>query len=128
MTPRLLRNKWKTPDGTILESRHRHDYVGHDDADGNTYFVDGGQDYIRSTGGMEDLCVYFEDQPHEFLRDNVFWGPYGKNGDQPLKYIPISEMTTGHLAAVITTQTPTPWLKEVIDTEYSHRTNQSQRP
>lgn len=32
----------KTPDGTILESKHVHDYQSYLDANGETYLLDGG--------------------------------------------------------------------------------------
>ena len=38
----LLLNQIKTPDGTILRSHSRHDYVTHVDANGHEYMVDGG--------------------------------------------------------------------------------------
>ena len=38
----ILSNRLKTPDGTILESLHRHDYVTHTDANGKEYMLDGG--------------------------------------------------------------------------------------
>jgi len=33
--PKILSSKMKPPDGTILESKHRHDYVTHMDANRN---------------------------------------------------------------------------------------------
>ena len=38
----LVRNAMRTPDGTIIRSRHRHDYVTHKDANGSEYMLDGG--------------------------------------------------------------------------------------
>ena len=40
--PKILSNKMRTPDGTILESKHRHDYVTHTDANGKEYMLDSG--------------------------------------------------------------------------------------
>ena len=44
---RIVSNRIRTPDGTILESMHRHDYVTYTDANGKEYMVDGGLDYLR---------------------------------------------------------------------------------
>ena len=123
----VIKNRWMTPDGTILESKHRHDYVRHEDANGKTYAIDGGPDnYLRfgGTGSPEDLtnlCVY-SDAPHEVLREEIVWGTYGKNGDEPLHHLKISEMTTKHLIAVITTQDHiAPYIKHVMDVEIEER-------
>lgn len=41
---------------------------------------------------------------HLLLREHMKWGTYGKNGDQPLKYVKIKDMDTAHIEACLTTQ------------------------
>lgn len=98
----LIRNAIQTPDGTILESTHRHDYKTHTDANGKIYMVDGGLAYLRRSVHEDqvDMSLY-DDQPHEVQRDVLTWGTYGINGDQPLQYKSIANMDTGHLEAVV---------------------------
>jgi len=98
----LIKNAMQTPDGTILESTHRHDYKTHTDANGKTYMVDGGLEYVRRSahGDEEDLCLY-DDAPHIIQASVLEWGTYGINGDQPLKYVTIAEMDTAHIEAVL---------------------------
>ena len=101
----ILSNRMRTPDGTILESRHRHHYVTHLDANGKEYMLDGGLDYVRrSISGGEQLLTVYHDDPHEVIRDAVTWGTFGKNGDESLKYVAISDMSTEHLQACLETQ------------------------
>ncbi len=102
-TPQLIRNAWRTPDGTVIESRHRHDFVTHVDANGEEYMVDGGLDYIRANVNKEpaeSMCLY-DTEPHSVQRDVLTWGTYGKNGDESLTYKKISEMTSNHIKAVL---------------------------
>jgi hypothetical protein len=98
----LIRNALQTPDGTVIESKHRHDYVTYTDANGKTYMVDGGLSYIRRSVHEDqvDLSLY-DDQPHEVQRVVLTWGTYGINGDQPLEYKAIADMKTGHLEGVV---------------------------
>lgn len=98
----LIRNALQTPDGTVIESVHRHDYVTYTDANGKQYMVDGGLSYLRRSVHEDqvDLSLY-DDQPHEVQRDVLTWGTYGINGDQPLQYKAIADMDTGHLEAVV---------------------------
>lgn len=104
MKKTLVYNAIKTPDGTILVSRHRHDYVTHQDkVTGETYMLDGGQDYRRMSVNeipAEDCSKYLEDGIEAF-RDLVTWGSRGLNGDGPIKFLKLSELSDSHLAAII---------------------------
>ena len=98
----LIYNALKTPDGTIIESRHRHDYVTHTDKNGKEYMIDGGLDYVRSSAnGDEEYLTVSMDDSHDKVREACKWGTYGINGDQPLSYITLCDMTTDHIEAVI---------------------------
>jgi hypothetical protein len=103
----IVYNAIKTPDGTILESKHRHDFRTHKDAvTGDTFLVDGGHDYLRrklTSVPAEELSVTTEDSI-ERIREVFTWGSYGKNGDEPKKYILLKDMTDSHLCAILETQ------------------------
>ena len=93
--PRLILSRIQTPDGTILTSYHRHDYVTYTDANGEEYILDGGNDYQRTSVNKEsfkDLSIW-SDAPYEIIRENFHRGGRGKNGDEPLKWVPLSEMS-----------------------------------
>ena len=98
--PKLLVNRWKCKDGTILQSKHRHDYVGHTDINGEFYFVDGGLDYIRHSGNMEPMCLYSSDN-HSLLRDSFCWGTR-RSGS--VVWLHPSDMDTDHIEAILQTQ------------------------
>jgi hypothetical protein len=120
----LLVNAIITPDGTHLESYHRHDYKSHQDKNGETYFVDGGLEYVRRSVNSEpaaDACVYSDD-PHQKIRENFKWGTFGKNGDEPLQRKKIAELTSEHIAAIIETQHMiSPAVKKVFYDEITYR-------
>ena len=98
---RLIANRWQCPDGTILESKHRHGYVQHlDKVTGKVYALDGGLDYIRYTQGMTDVSVY-TDSPHELQREFVTWGTRGQDGKQKLKYILLKDLSTEHIESIL---------------------------
>lgn len=120
----ILRNIMRTPDGTILESKHRHDYVTHMDANGKKYILDGGLDYVRcSAHGEEEMLTIYTDHPHELIRAAVKWGTFGKQSDQPYKRIKIADMTDEHLQACLGTQKATmrPALHKVMQDELEYR-------
>lgn len=102
---KIIYNAIKTPDGTIIESRHRHDFNGHLDANGKKYYVDGGLDYLRrlyDTPDYQELSLY-DTEPHIVQRAILKWGTYGKGGKQPLKLVAIQDMTNEHLQACLDT-------------------------
>lgn len=70
----LIVSRIKTPDGTILTSKSVHDYVSHEDTNGEFYFLDGGTDYQRmtvNTQQAEDLSL-FTDDPFEEIRNALY--------------------------------------------------------
>jgi hypothetical protein len=99
------------PDGTEIVSRHRHDYVEHRDANGETYAVDGGRDYLRRPYGFtfphtatETSQSFKATDPFNKIRYYLEWGSYGKDGNEPLHYIALGDMETSHIEAVVETQ------------------------
>ncbi len=104
MEKRLILNRIRTPDGTILTSHHVHDYVTHVDKNGLEYMVDGGNEYLRRNvhkdHPYEELSIY-SDAPFEVIRKHYCRGGRGKDNKQPLTWVPISKMSDEWLAACI---------------------------
>jgi len=122
---KLLVNKIKTPDGTVLVSRFRHDYVTYIDENGLEYMVDGGLAYhrcnIQKDAPHEDLCVWSEDQ-HEKIRTDFEWGGRGIRGDQPLTYKPLMAMSDDHIKAILKTQQHiSEEIRKIFETELEYR-------
>lgn len=103
----VIANALITPDGTILQSYHRHDYKTHiDKVTGEEYMIDGGTDYCRTNVNAinaEYVQVTMED-PHETRRKWFHWGTRGKDGKQPLTWKPLKDLDTDHIKAILTTQ------------------------
>jgi hypothetical protein len=51
----------------------------------------------------EELTKYMTFD-HEEDRKYFHWGTYGKDGKGPLKYIPLCELETDHIEAILETQ------------------------
>lgn len=94
----------RTPDGTILQSFYRHNYVEHVDAiSGETYMLDGGIDYCRTSVNKipaESLAVYNKDS-FEIKREIPVWGTYGKSGKEKLRWISVAEMEDDHILTLL---------------------------
>lgn len=120
----LLVNAIITPDGTRLESRHRHDYQTHIDANGDEYMIDGGLEYVRRSINKEPAIDDFvhDDDTHEVIREAFKWGTYGKNGDQPLVFIPLKSLDAEHIEAILKTQTHLKdHIRKVFEDELEYR-------
>ena len=118
----LIRNAIQTPDGTILESKHRHDYRSHNDANGKTYVIDGGLEYVRSTIHEDQISLaLYDDEPHAVQAHYLTWGTFGIRGDQPRRDIRVAEMETAHLEAVLRESRPHKVLKNCMTKELETR-------
>ena len=122
---RIFYNAMKTPDGTIIESLHRHDYVSHEDANGETYVVDGGVDYLRRSvnpnAPAEDLSTYEVEDDHEHNRQYFRWGTYGKDGDEPFRQVFLMDMSTNHIKAILRTQVLSQRVSSLFTEELKYR-------
>lgn len=101
---KIILNAIKTPDGTFLSSRHRHDYVTHKDTKtGKIYGVDGGADYLRMTGDIDDCedCTITIQTSFDDVRNRFHWGSYGKNGDQQKTMRRLKDISNSHLDAIL---------------------------
>ena len=126
---KLIKNSIRTPDGVILTSRHRHDYQSHLDKNDELYVNDGGIDYIKRSINIKsytDLSLYSTDS-FEKLRKGIEWATYGKNGDEELKYKPISNMSTNHINAILSQYRLAEYLKELFEKELEHRNECKQK-
>lgn len=103
---RIIYNAIQTPDGTILISKHGHDMVMYTDKNGKQYGVDGGQNYLRRLGDVNDCkeLSVVDDGKHETRRQYLRWGV---NYDKDMKRLPetdwrvIKDMATDHIQAII---------------------------
>lgn len=87
---------------STIVSYHRHDYklCGCK----NEAMVDGGTDYIRYGGKNLKKVVHhavYADDDFQLVRQYATRGSRGKDGLQPLKYIPLCEMDDDYLQAVL---------------------------
>mgnify|MGYP003324997214 CR=1 FL=1 len=121
----LVSNKIMTPDGTIIQSFHVHDYVVHNDKNGKQYMVDGGLEYLRRTVHSDapytELSLYIEDH-FEDIRKEFHWGTRGKDGKQPLTWKALMHLDTDHIKNILETQTNIKqWVCDLFEQELQFR-------
>ena len=122
----------RTPDGTELVSKSRHDAVYYTDTkNGLQYMTDGGTDYHHfiTHEKEEDKPVNIiitVKSPFEEIRKYFFWGTRGVNGDQPLVFKPLMDLTSDHIEAILDTQKQVPeWRKQIFKAELILRQQQT---
>lgn len=100
----ILFNAFKTPDGTFLSSRSKHDYKSYQDTiSKKIYTIDGGAHYLRRNGDMqdcEDLSIV-KGMDFELIRNRFHWTNTGKNNDQPFKMMRLKELSNEHLINIL---------------------------
>ena len=106
MEKQLIYNAIKTPDGTILHSKHHHDFVTHIDKNGKTYGIDGGNTYRRFIGDYQDCedLVMYDDGEFKTRREYLYWGQNFDKDMNPLPktiWRPIRDLNTDHIEAII---------------------------
>jgi len=120
----ILQNAIRTPDGTLLVSAYRHDYVVHKDANGEQYMIDGGAEYFRASSHHKnppEINHVTTDMPFARQREFLVWGSRGINGDQPLTHIKLKDMDTSHIEAVLKTQNISPERRAIMEEELCGR-------
>ena len=61
---------------------------------------------------------------HLMLREDMKWGGYGKEGDQPLKYKKVCELSNDHIRAILDTQQLGEVWRDVLNYELAYRSGQ----
>ena len=120
---KLIKNSIRTPDGTVLTSRHRHDFKSHKDKNNEIYVCDGGLSYLKRSVNKEtyeDLSLYSTDS-FEKLREGIEWGTFGKNGDEELHYKSISNMSSNHIKSILSQIKLAEYMEELFEKEMAYR-------
>ena len=123
-TRRLVCNRIRTPDGTILESMHRHDYKTYIDKNGLEYMVDGGLDYTRRfihDDAPYVECSVYSDDSHDMIRDSFRWGTRGLSGKEPIEWVLLKDLAIDHIYAILETQRLSTFLVKVFEDELDFR-------
>lgn len=104
MEKRLIANRIKTPDGTILWSRSVHDFVAYEDTKtGERYILDGGTEYTHGSINKipaKDVSIY-STAKWKTLRNYIIRNTLllDSNGNQTGEsgYVRLSNMSDAHL-------------------------------
>lgn len=101
----VIQNAVFVPGTGYLRSVHHHDYITFE-AQGDSFMIDGGNEYLRRNF-ISDIDLGFvdyaltTDSTLDEIYNKLLWGTYGKSGKGPLKWLPICELETNHLYAIL---------------------------
>lgn len=108
----------------VITSRHRHDFVT---CGCGNLSLDGGNDYRRTLYEnwtmVSDMSIYL-DEPFEIVRVHAARGSRGKDGKQPLTWIPLCWMSNDYLEAVLDYGCVA-WFKDLVHKEIAYRKENS---
>jgi hypothetical protein len=105
----IIQNAVKiTEDGkeTFLVSSSVHHFNQYTFKDGSTFAVDGGKEYLRRVGDLNDSRVsdfysLNDTQPFHVIKELLLWGTRGKSGQEKVRYILLWKCSTPHLQAIL---------------------------
>ena len=110
---KIIQNAIMCPDGTILNSVHRHDCQQHGD-----YMVDGGKDYLRRgqpVGKEKATSLVLTDHDSIVtIEDKLLWGTLGKDGKGPLTFVFLKDCETDHLESILEIPSISPLHRYII--------------
>lgn len=104
----------KCPDGTELV--YRGEEVCHFDNSGILYSLKG----LVCTPPLKVHRIYL-DSPHRVLRKYCVWGNRGLEGRDPLQFVPVRELDTDHIEAIIRGGYGGDYMLNVLSTELEYR-------
>lgn len=123
--PQIVLNSASCPQcNETLISHYTHNFVTcHCD---NRFSVDGGNSYLKRGGKCLRNTIDHSlrsDEDFTILRDNIYRGSRGKDGDEPLKWLKLSEISNLYLANLIkycedNNQYGSVWYTFYLDEEY----------
>lgn len=88
-------------------SVHRHDFKVVSILNYGEVIVDGGLEYIRRSYStnviphFKEFSLYTDDSFTEEIVPKLLWGTRGKDGKQPVKYVPLNSLETDHLESIL---------------------------
>ena len=100
----LIANMIQTPDGTILRSLYRHDYVRYTDTvSGEDYFTDGGTDYQRISVNKVPAKVIsiYSDAPFEQIREYLVRGTFEECAECKRIWVKLNCLSDEHITNII---------------------------
>lgn len=122
---RLIAQRIRTPDSTILQTFRVHDYKSHVDVlTGENYVLDGGMDSLYVHTNIippEDLSVY--DTDHFALQRDAFcWGTKGSGIRDPLIWKSLRNLDTQYILNILDTRPDLEdWVRDLFTQEIAFR-------
>lgn len=121
----IVYNALQTPDGTIIQSKNRHDCVFYKDKNGKQYMIDGGTDYCRRSNHGDEVTITLTVlDPIEKIREVFRWG---RNYTEKMERLPATEwvllkdLNEGYLDALCQYPPITDWAKLLFIREKQYR-------